>query len=166
MFWHVLFTEDFEEDILEMWSQAEGSPRPAGICILRQLSLPCRTAGHHGPAWRPTEGKPFAPEPTEQESLLGPTSQWIKTVMEIRSNFLQTMKNYSGWVYVLLYPLFFTEDTKCNKEAPTHHTGFTHMENNFSWQGLRNVSKLRCCNGKNGPFSQTGSCKHSWLLRL
>lgn len=46
-------------------------------------------------------------QPTEQETLLGPTSQQKKTVKEIRSNFLQMMKNYFGWVYVLLYPLFF-----------------------------------------------------------
>lgn len=44
---------------------------------------------------------------------------------------------------------FFIE---CSKEAPTHHTGFTHMENNFSLQGLRNASKWRFCNRKTGSI--------------
>lgn len=84
---------------------------------------------------------------------MGPTSKRIKTVKEIRSNFFA---NYEGIALGAYMPscvlCSFIEDTKCNKEAPTHHTGFSHMESNFSWplmQRLRNVPKLRSCNEKN-----------------
>lgn len=103
-------------------------------------------------------------EPTEQESLSVPTS---KTKSEI------IFANYEEIALGEYMPSCtlssFIEDTKCDKETPTHHTGFNHVENNSSWplmQGLRNVQKIRFCNGKSGSLLRDKSCKHSWLLRL
>lgn len=111
MFWHVLFPEDFEEDILETHFTEPGRRQPQASWDLHPQaappgqapsSLPALLAavGHHVLPADPQENH-LLQQPPEQESLSGPTSERIKTVNEIRSNFLQTMKKLL-WVSICL----------------------------------------------------------------